>query len=369
MSPADRADCVVVGAGVIGLATARALALRGLGVVVVEAARAIGTGASSRSSEVIHAGIYYPPDSWKARLCVRGRDLLYAYCAARGVPHRRIGKLVLAVREREVATLETYLAQGRASGVADLRWVESDELAVLEPAVRAVRALHSPSTGILDTHAFMLALQADLEAAGGQVVLGHLVEQVTRAGRDFELQVRGLPGPAIRCARLVNAAGIGAARLAASFGAQRSGPPPRTYLARGHYFALSGPAPFRQLVYPVAETAGLGIHVTLDLAGRARFGPDAAWIDNEDYRFDETRLPAFVTAIRRYFPGLDETRLRPAYTGIRTKLSGPGEAARDFLIETPREHGIAGLVNLLGVESPGLTASLALADIVAETLD
>ncbi len=369
MSTPERVDCVVVGAGVVGLATARELAMQGRDVLVIEAARAIGTGASSRNSEVIHAGIYYPAGSWKARLCVRGRDLLYGYCAARDVPHRRVGKLVLALSDDEIAALETYLAQGLASGVKDLRWVERGELAALEPAVTAVRALHSPSTGILDSHAFMLALQADLEAAGGQVVLGHRVEQVTCEARGLSVHVRGLPGPAVRCGQLVNAAGIGAARLAATLGELRSGPPPRSYLARGHYYALSGPSPFRHLVYPVAGPAGLGIHVTLDLAGNVRFGPDVAWTEAEDYRFDESVGPAFVTAIRRYFPGLDAARLRPAYTGIRAKLSGPGQAPADFLIETPREHGVAGLVNLLGIESPGLTASLALAETVAEALD
>lgn len=361
----NHVDLVVVGAGVVGLAIAAAAARRGLEVVVIEAARAIGTGTSSRNSEVIHAGIYYPTGSLKARLCVAGRRQLHDYCQARGVRHRRIGKLIVATSEAEIPVLEGYLRQAQANGVEELRWVEPAEAAALEPEVRCVRALLSPQTGIIDSHEFMLALQADLEADDGQVAL---MSRVTRigSGRDgFAVTIDDAAEPAIHARRLVNAAGLDAQAVAATIEALPSATIPGRYLARGHYYSLTGRAPFRRLVYPVAAAGGLGIHATLDQASAVRFGPDVQWIDTVDYHFDATNRADFVAAIRRYYPALDETRLVPGYTGIRPKLSGPGQPAADFLIQREEDHGVPGLVNLYGIESPGLTASLAIADDVA----
>lgn len=358
----ETVDCVVVGAGVIGLAVGRALASRGFEVVVVEAANAIGTETSSRNSEVIHAGIYYPVGSLKARLCVAGRQLLYRYCEAKGIRHRRIGKLIVASSDAEIPILEKYLAQARANGVDDLAWVEHSEASELEPHVRCVRALHSPSTGIIDSHEYLLALQGDLEAMGGQVVLNCRVTGIGCRGSVFEISTSEASTPAIYCRRLVNAAGLHAQEVARTIkGLPAASIPPR-HLARGHYYTLSGKSPFRRLVYPVAETGGLGIHVTLDLAGAARFGPDVQWLDAIDYSFNPDTRGRFAAAIRRYYPQLDDSRLQPSYTGIRPKLSGPGEAATDFVIQGEDTHGIPGLINLYGIESPGLTAALALAE-------
>ena len=363
MSPdSSSVDCVVIGAGVLGLAVGRALANRGLEVVVVEAANAIGTETSSRNSEVIHAGIYYPVGSLKARLCVAGRQLLYRYCEAKGIGHRRVGKLIVASSDAEIPTLERYLAQARANGVDDLAWVEQSEAAQLEPHVRCVRALHSPSTGIIDSHEYLLALRGDLEAKGGQVVLNSRVTGIGRRGAVFEITTSEAATPAIRCRRLVNAAGLHAQDVARTIeGLPAASIPPR-HLARGHYYTLSGKSPFRRLVYPVAEAGGLGIHVTLDLAGTARFGPDVQWLDAIDYSFNPDTRDRFAAAIRRYYPDLDDGRLQPSYTGIRPKLSGPGEPAADFVIQAEDAHSVPGLVNLYGIESPGLTAALALAE-------
>ena len=355
-------DCVVIGAGVIGLAIGRALAMRGLEVVVVEAASAIGTETSSRNSEVIHAGIYYPVGTLKARLCVAGRRLLYAYCEEKGIRHRRIGKLIVATTDAEIPILEKYLAQARANGVVDLAWVEQDEAARLEPYVSCVRALHSPSTGIIDSHEYLLALQGDLEANGGQVVFNSRVTRVDRRDNVFEVATGDSPTPAISCRRLVNAAGLHAQDVALRIEGVPVASIPQQHLARGHYYTLSGKSPFSRLVYPVAETGGLGIHVTLDLAGTARFGPDVQWLDTIDYSFNPDTQTRFATAIRRYYPDLDDARLQPSYTGIRPKLSGPGEPAADFVIHGEDQHGVPGLVNLYGIESPGLTAALALAE-------
>lgn len=364
----EEVDCVVIGAGVVGLATARALALRGLEVVVVEAADAIGTGTSSRNSEVIHAGIYYPTGSLKARLCVAGRERLYRYCADRDIRHRRTGKLIVATTEAEIPILEKYLAQARANGVDDLEWLSGGAAMAAEPAIRCVRALRSPSTGIIDSHELMLALQGDLEAHGGTVALNGIVEQVVSDGGGFDIVIAGAGAPAIRARRLVNAAGLTACHLARRIEGLAPASIPLPRYARGHYYTLSGRSPFNGLVYPVAESAGLGVHVTLDLAGRARFGPDVQWIDDIDYAFDDSNRERFVTAIRRYYPGLDEARLQPSYAGIRPKITGPGEAAADFILQGGAEHGVRGLVNLYGIESPGLTACLAIGDAVADLL-
>jgi L-2-hydroxyglutarate oxidase LhgO len=360
-------DCVVVGAGVIGLAVARALALSGLEVIVIEAAGAIGTETSSRNSEVIHAGIYYPTGTLKARLCVTGRDLLYRYCAEKGIGHAGTGKLIVATSATEVPVLDRYMAQAGANGVTDLTRLGPAEVSRLEPAVQCVEALHSPSTGIIDCRAYMLALQGDLEAHGGTVVLNTPVSRVVCREQLFEIEVAG--ATMIRCARLVNAAGLHAQDLARNIDGLPPATIPPSHLARGHYYSLSGKSPFRRLVYPVAGAAGLGIHVTLDLGGAARFGPDLQWISAIDYSFDSQRRDCFVAAIRRYYPGLDEARLLPGQTGIRPKLSAPGEPAADFVIQGEETHGLPGLINLYGIDSPGLTASLAIAEEVVSMVD
>lgn len=363
----DTVDCVVVGAGVIGLAVARALALCGLEVIVIEAAGATGTETSSRNSEVIHAGIYYLGGTLKARLCVAGRELLYRYCAEKGIDHARIGKLIVATCDAELPVLDRYLAQARANGVTDLTRLGRAEVSRLEPAVHCVEALYSPSTGIIDSRAYMLALQADLEAHGGMVVLNTRVSRVVCRKGLFEIAVAGTT--MIRCARLVNAAGLHAQDLARNIDVLPQATIPPLHLARGHYYSLAGKSPFSRLVYPVAGPADLGIHVTLDLGGAARFGPDLQWIKTIDYSFDPHRRDAFVAAIRRYYPGLDEARLQPGHTGIRPKLAGPGEPAADFVIQGEETHGVPGLLNLYGIDSPGLTASLAIAEEVVSRLD
>jgi L-2-hydroxyglutarate oxidase LhgO len=365
----ERVDCIVAGGGVIGLAVGRRMALAGLETVVLEREALPGSHTSSRNSEVIHSGIYYPPGSLKARLCVQGREQLYRYCAARAVAHRRCGKLIVAVSASECGTLRKYHQAAVRNGVTDLEWRSAADVEALEPEVRCAAALWSPSTGILDSHAFLQALAADLQAANGIVACRAEVLGGT-LGRDLHrLRVRqdgaeiGFAAPCF-----VNAAGFGAQPLARALaGLDASTIPPR-FLAKGHYFTLQGRAPFRHLVYPVANDAGLGVHVTLDLAGGVRFGPDVEWVDGVDYAPDPGRRDAFAAAIRRYYPGLDAARLEPGYTGIRPKIAGPGDAPADFLIHGPAQHGWRGLVNLYGIESPGLTASLAIADEVAARL-
>ncbi len=368
MRVAERLDCVVIGAGVIGLAVARELALSGRQPVVLEAEPEIGMHTSSRNSEVIHAGIYYPAGSLKARLCVAGKVALYRYCEERGVPFRRTGKLIVACDDDELPILDDYRQRAVANGVTDLRKLSAADVSALEPEVRGRGGLLSPSTGIIDSHSLMLALQADLEAAGGIVVCRSRVTGLRRCEDGFVLDLDDDAGFSVSCATLVNAAGLGAAALAArmqGFPAERV---PAVTFAKGHYFSMSGKVPFGRLVYPVAGGGGLGIHVTLDMAGGARFGPDVVWLDGPDYAFDDDRLAPFVEAIRRYYPTVEEDRLTPGYTGIRPKLSGPGEPAADFLIQGVGEHGVPGLVNLFGIESPGLTACLSIAGFVRRTI-
>jgi L-2-hydroxyglutarate oxidase LhgO len=359
-------NTIVIGAGVIGLAVARALAQRGAEVLVLERASHIGSETSSRNSEVVHSGLYYPPGSRKALFCVTGRDMLYAYCEARGIPHRRIGKLIVATDESERAVLQQYVATANANGVGSLLELTADQARAREPELNCVGALYSPHTGIVDSHALMLQLWSDLQHAGGDVVVD--TEVIGIEALDGEgFAVSSSDGAAVRCARVVNCAGLSApdiARLLPTAGYDV--PQPR--YARGHYFSLSGRAPFSQLVYPVAERAGLGIHVTLDLAGCVRFGPDVEWCDWADYTFDASRRDRFAAAIRRYYPGLDEERLRPGYVGVRPKICGPGDPAADFRLDGPSRHGVRGLMHLLGIESPGLTACLAIGDHVAEVL-
>ncbi len=367
----DTVDAVVVGAGVVGLAVARALALAGREVVVVEAATAIGTGASSRNSEVIHAGLYYPSGSLKARLAVRGRDLLYAYCAERGIAHRRCGKLVVATDAAQLGALRALQAQAHANGVADVQWLDGDDARAMEPALHAVAALWSPSTGIVDSHGLMLALQGDAEAHGAMLAFASPVRAGRVRGHGVELDVGGDVATTLRARTVVNAAGMHAPALAAAIDGVDRTRVPRAYRCKGSYFALAGRAPFSRLIYPLHDAAGLGVHLTLDLGGQARFGPDTEWLADDaplDYAVDPARGGAFAAAIRRYWPGLPEGALAPAYSGVRAKIAGPGEPARDFVIAGPADHGVPGLVHLFGIESPGLTASLAIADEVVARL-
>ncbi len=364
----DEVECVVVGAGVIGLAAARALALAGREVLVLERAATIGFETSSRNSEVIHSGIYYPKDSLKATSCVAGRQRLYAYCREHGVAHARLGKLIVAVHQGEVPALEKIAAAARANGVDDVEWLSAERAQRLEPALHCVAALLSPSTGIIDSHALMLAYQGEAEAAGAAIVLRTPVLSGTVLADRFELAIGGDEPSAICCRFLVNAAGLHAPALARAI----DGVPPETippaYFCRGVYFTLAGRSPFRRLVYPVPPAGGLGVHITLDLAGQARFGPDVEWISAIDYSVDPTRGDAFYAAVRSYWPGLRDGALQPGYAGIRPKISGPDEPAADFVVQGPQSHCVPRLVNLYGIESPGLTASLPLADQVVRQL-
>jgi L-2-hydroxyglutarate oxidase LhgO len=368
--PERTLDVAVIGAGVVGLAVARALALAGREVVVLEAASAIGTETSSRNSEVIHGGLYYPAGSLKARLCVAGRHALYEYCAARGVAHRRTGKLIVATAENEIPTLEAYAAKGAANGVDDLRFADAAEVRAIEPdaGLRCARALLSPSTGIVDSHGLMRALEGEARDHGAAVALASPVEGGAVERDGIRLRVGGESPMTVRCRAVVNSAGLWAQRVAASLDGLPAASVPPCHYAKGTYFVLRGRAPFRRLVYPLAVAGGLGIHLTLDLGGQARFGPDVEWVDAIDYGFDETRAPSFYEAIRRYWPALPDGALSPGYTGIRPKLGPSGAPVQDFMIQGPDAHGVHGLVNLYGIESPGLTSCLAIADAVVEAL-
>lgn len=364
----DRVEVIVVGAGVIGLAIGRALAQAGREVLVLERERQFGTGTSSRNSEVIHAGLYYPTGSLKARLCVDGRRQLYAYCAQRGVAHRKLGKLVVATRESQLETLTSIHARALANGVENCQLIAADEARRLEPELACVAALHSRETGIVDSHGLMLALLGDLEAAGGTLACSAPFERAQRAGSGWIVTTGGQPPFALAADWIVNAAGLHAQEVAScieSLPAERI--PPR-HLARGCYFQLAGRAPFSRLIYPVPVPGGLGVHLTLDLGGQARFGPDVEWIDAIDYSVDPHRADAFYAEVREYWPRLPDASLTPAYAGIRPKLAGPGAAAADFVIDGPAQHGVGGLVNLFGIESPGLTACLAIGGHVCDLL-
>ena len=359
-------DTVVIGGGVVGLAVARALALRGQEVVLVERHGHVGEETSSRNSEVIHGGLYYQPGSLKARLCVAGRDRLYDYCRARSIGFRQCGKWVVASRAEQQERLEALQANAAENGVA-LAPVPDAELNSV-PGLRAVAALTSPLTGIIDTHAYMLALVGDVEAAGGWLALRTPVERILTDEQGHLLWLGGESPCRVRCRRVVNAAGLGAVALASRWEGMPSAPVPRQYLAKGQYFMYSGRHPFDRLIYPLPDEGGLGVHLTLDLAGQARFGPDVVWVEDEDLSVSEQRRPVFAEAIRQWWPEVDESRLSPGYAGLRPKLSGPGEAAADFVIQDSGVHGLEGVVHLFGIESPGLTASLAIADEVCARL-
>jgi L-2-hydroxyglutarate oxidase LhgO len=352
----------VIGAGVVGLAVAREFALAGREVMVLETERSVGVHTSSRNSEVIHAGIYYPPGSLKAQLCVEGRKALYAYCAERGVAHARTGKLIVATAEEEIPTLLRLKATAEANGVDDLAWVSAAEAHELEPEVSCVRGLLSPSTGIIDSHALMASLRRDAEGAGAIVALATPVLSGQVCDDGIELSAGGDEPWRMRFQVVVNSAGPWAQEVARRIAGLPPASIPPQHFAKGHYFILSGRSPFRRLIYPVPVSGGLGTHVTLDLTGRVRFGPDVQWCERVEYGFDESRVQAFYDSIRRYYPALKEGALQPGFTGVRPKISPPGSPAADFQIQGPSGHGVPGLVNLYGIESPGLTASLALAE-------
>ena len=363
----NKVDCVVIGAGVVGLAVARALALQGREVMVLEAADAIGTGTSSRNSEVIHAGIYYLAGSLKARLCVHGKQMLYTYCAERGIAHRRCGKLIVATRAAQVPQLQGIIDKARANGVHNLLLLTRDQARALEPQLECVAAVQSPGTGIVDSHALMLALQGDLENAGGLVALNSPLALAECSHGAITLIAND--GTELQATTVVNAAGLHAQALASKFAGLDARFVPPGYFAKGNYFTLSGRSPFGCLIYPVPEAAGLGVHLTIDLGGQAKFGPDVQWVESpDDLVVDPARGDAFYAEVRKYWPGLQDGALIPGYAGIRPKITAPNEAAKDFLIQGPAEHGVPGLVNLFGIESPGLTSSLAIGRKVVELL-
>jgi L-2-hydroxyglutarate oxidase LhgO len=362
----DRVDCVVVGAGVIGLAVARRLARSGREVIVLEEAEGIGTVTSSRNSEVIHAGIYYPAGSWMARMCVAGKQALYRYCDEHGIPYRNCGKLIVATTQAETENLQSIRAHAEANGVTDMQILSGEAARTLEPALNCDAALLSPSTGIIDSHAYMLALRGEAEAAGAAFAFYTPLERARATADRIELEAGGEAPMSLACDLLINAAGLGAPAVARSIEGMPIELIPAPYLAKGNYFSCSARAPFSHLIYPVPEPGGLGVHLTLDMAGQARFGPDVEWIDRIDYAVDPARAEKFYPAIRKYWPTLPDGALMPSYSGIRPKIVPPAVARQDFLMQGPRDHGVAGLINLFGIESPGLTSSLAIADHVAD---
>lgn len=358
-------DVAVIGAGVVGLACARALAEAGREVLVIERETCFGSGISARNSEVIHAGLYYPPGSLKARLCVEGRNQLYTYCAERNIAHSRCGKLVVATHAAQTGALHAIATRAAANGVADLQWLERDRLRTHEPALDAHAALLSPSTGIVDSHGLMLALLGDAERHGAMLALDSPVLGGAAEAGGILLEIGGDAPMTLHARWVVNAAGLDAVSLATRIRSAASALAPQAFYARGVYFSYAGKAPFSHLIYPIPEAGGLGVHLTLDLGGQAKFGPDVEWIAAPDYRVDPARAERFASAIRGWWPALDAERLQPGYAGVRPKIVGPGEADADFRIDDPATHGVGGLIHLYGIESPGLTAALAIGDEVA----
>lgn len=355
-------DCAIVGAGVVGLACAKRLAERGLQVALFERERSFGQGISSRSSEVIHAGLYYPQGSLKARYCVAGAQALYAYCAARGVAHRRVGKLVVACGTEDEPALAQILACAHGNSADTVRMIAAREARSMEPELHCHAALWSPDTGIVDSHGLMRALADDAESAGAILLYAAPVERGECTPQGVRLEIGGSQAYRVQADWLINAAGLGAQALARALSGFPAAQVSPLHFAKGHYFSLAGRSPFTRLIYPVPEPGGLGIHLTLDLAGQARFGPDVAWVDAPDYHVPPERAEVFARSIRRYWPGVPADRLVPAYAGVRPKLGGPERAAADFRIDDPASHGVTGVINLFGIESPGLTASLAIAE-------
>lgn len=364
----DRVDCIVIGAGVVGLAVARAVAQTGREVVILEKADIIGSETSSRHSEVIHAGIYYPQDSLKARFCVAGKHAMYDFCDSHGVSYNRCGKIIVATDDEQLPELERLKANAAANGVEDLEWMSPDDVTQMEPAVFCVGALFSPSTGILDSHSYMLALQGDAEAAGAMIAYLTPVTGGQLLNDGIRLDCGGDTPMSLAAGLVINCAGLWAQSIAASIEGIPAETVPPTYYCKGNYYTLSGKPPFTRPIYPVPEKAGLGVHVTVDLGGQVRFGPDVEWVDEIDYDVDPARADKFYAAVRKYYPALEDGSIQPGYSGIRPKIQAPGETARDFVIQGPDEHGVNGLINLFGIESPGMTSSLAIAEYVKKLL-
>ena len=366
MHTMDKLDCIVIGAGVVGLAIARSLAQKGRKVIILERESQFGSVTSSRNSEVIHAGIYYPADSLKAALCVRGRNMLYDFCARYRVPYRRCGKMIVATNDCQQSELRAIQLTAHANGVDDLQLIAGDRAQRLEPALACRAALLSPSTGIIDVHSYMVALLGQAEANGAILVCRTPVERLRAEGDGIVVVTAGIDAAVLKANCVINSAGLDAPALASVTEGLSSKHRPTAYFAKGSYFTLSGRAPFSRLIYPVPESDGLGIHLTLDLGGQARFGPDTEWVDTPDYQVDRRRVDTFYRAIRRYWPQLRDGSLEPGYAGVRPKIVTCGEPSADFRIDGPCEHGVPGLINVFGIESPGLTASLAIADVVTE---
>ena len=372
----EKIGAVVIGAGVVGLACARALAQRGIDTVILEQHDAFGTETSARNSEVIHAGLYYPAGSLKAQLCVAGRHLLYDFCATHGVNHRLCGKLIVATSAAQESRLDALCRQGEINGVDDLQRLSATDARTLEPDLKCNAALLSPSTGIIDSHGLMLALLGDAERHGATLAVCSPLIGGSIENDGFALKIGGDEVTALKAGIVINAAGLSAVRVAASLAGFPATQLPSAFYAKGNYYALAGRAPFSRLIYPLPEPGGLGVHLTLDLGGQARFGPDVEWLENRlkspggelDYSVAPERADTFYAEVRHYWPGLPDGALVPAYAGIRPKISGPNDPAADFLIQGPGTHGIAGLINLFGIESPGLTSSLAIAELVAQKL-
>src|SRR5471032_3046997 len=364
----DRIECVVIGAGVVGLAVARAMAARGREVIVLEAGEAVGTGTSSRNSEVIHAGLYYPRGSLKADLCVRGRAMLYEYCDAHGVPYSRCGKLLVATARNQLPQLTAIQNKAVENGVTGLVRVSGAEAMEMEPQLQCVEAVLSPQTGIIDSHQFMLALQGDAERDGATVAFHTPVTDIDARDGAFIVETGGEAPMAFQAGCVINSAGLWANQIAGAIRGLDPRHVPPLYFAKGNYFTVSGRTPFDRLIYPMPDEAGLGVHLTVDLGGQAKFGPDVEWLDTVDYQMDPHRADSFYAAIRTYWPDLADGALQPAYAGIRPKLVGPGQPAADFMVQGELEHGVKGLLNFFGIESPGLTASLALAEYAAARL-
>lgn len=360
----ERVGAIIVGGGVVGLAIARRLALAGVAPLILEREPHFGTATSSRNSEVVHAGLYYPQGSLKARLCVEGKARLYAFCEARGVPYRRLGKLIFALDGADESALAGIEQTARAAGVTDLEWLASPQVQQIEPELPAKSALWSPSTGIVDSHGFMLALLGEAEANGAQLICNTTVRRAARFGGCWRIWLEGVDDPVVEAPMLLNAAGLGAQHFAHNIEGLDAQHIPKLHLARGLYFLYAGAVPFKHLIYPIPEPGGLGAHLTLDLAGQARFGPDVEWIDQIGYAVDASRRAGFLAAAQRIWPKIEPERLQPGYAGIRPKLSGSGEPAADFKISTAEEHGLDGLINLFGIESPGLTASMSIAELI-----
>lgn len=368
----EKVDCVVVGAGVIGLAIARQLSQQQGSCLILDAETQFGSQTSSRNSEVIHAGIYYPRGSLKAQLCVEGNKSLYEYCKTKHIEHKKIGKLIVASQPSQIPQLEDIKRHALNNGVEDLIWLDQQKLRQMEPDVRGCAALFSPSTGIIDSHELMLGLLSDIEKQGGQLVCQSQVENIRVMKNGFKITGTSQGQPfEILSKILINAAGLGAQHLAKNVQApDKIGGIPELHLCKGNYFSLQESAPFKHLIYPIPEanTAGLGIHATLNLSGQVRFGPDTQTICDIDYQVDEQQKPKFIAAIKRYYPQINPDNLVPDYSGIRPKLSRPGQPARDFVIQGPKDHGIGGMVQLFGIESPGLTSCLAIGKYVESLL-